>query len=310
MGRRRRKGLPIHGWLAIDKEAGMTSTKVVELVRRITKAAKAGHGGTLDPFSQGVLPIALGEATKTLAMVLEGDKSYRCWVRFGSETDTGDPTGTVTATGGPPPERQALLDALAAFLGEQEQIPPAFSAIHIDGERAYDRARRGEKVEMPPRQVIFHELTLEEYEDGLAQIAVSCGKGTYMRALARDLGRHLNCPAHLERLLRTKTLGFGLNDCVTLDKLAQGVREERLNEILYPVDRVLDDIPALRLRVDVWHKMVNGQSAWVDATGCEDAQMVRIFTPDGDFGAVGTLSAASKNQTRRLCKPKRLFHLS
>jgi tRNA pseudouridine55 synthase len=310
VGRRRRKGLPINGWLAIHKEVGMTSTRVVEAVRRITRAAKAGHGGTLDPFSEGLLPIALGEATKALAMVLEGDKAYRCWVRFGSETDTGDPTGSVVADGGIPPERPVLEDALQGFLGEQDQVPPAHSAIHIDGERAYERVRRGETVVMPSRRVVVNALDLEEYSDGLAQIVVKCGKGTYMRALARDLGRYLQCPAHLERLLRTDTLGFELNDGVTLDKLTEAVREDRLQELLFPVDRVLDDIPALRLRVDVWHKIVNGQSAWVDAQGCEGADMVRLLTPEGVFGAVGTLSAGSEKDSRRLCKPKRLFHLT
>ncbi|MBF0358722.1 MAG: tRNA pseudouridine(55) synthase TruB [Magnetococcales bacterium] len=310
MGRRMGKGLPINGWLAIHKEVGMTSTRVVEAMRRITKAAKAGHGGTLDPFSEGVLPIALGEATKALALVLEGDKSYCCWVRFGTETDSGDPTGVVTDEGGAVPEKAAILEALKTFLGEQDQTPPSHSAIHIDGERAYERVRRGEVFEMPSRRVIFHELTLEDYSDGLAKITVKCGKGTYMRALARDLGRYLNCPAHLEQLLRTGTLGFGLQDCVSLDSLADAVRDDRLNKLLYPVDRVLDDIPALRLRDDVWHKIVNGQSAWVDALGCEGADMVRLLTPEGIFGAVGTLSPASSKDSRRLCKPKRLFHLS
>ncbi|MBF0455181.1 MAG: tRNA pseudouridine(55) synthase TruB [Magnetococcales bacterium] len=310
MGRRKNRGLPINGWLAIHKEVGMTSTRVVEAVKRITRAAKAGHGGTLDPFSEGILPIALGEATKALALVLEGDKEYRCWVRFGSETDTGDPTGTVVEEGGVLPSQDQIQEALVGFLGEQDQVPPVYSAIHIDGERAYERARRGETVEMPTRRVVFHALVLESYSDGLAQIAVKSGKGTYMRALARDLGRKLQCPAHLEQLLRTNTLSFQLNDGVTLDKLTEAVRENRLEDFLYPVDRVLDDIPALRLRVDVWHKIVNGQSAWVDAVGCEGADMVRLFTPEGLFGAIGSLSAGSEKDNRRLCKPKRLFHLS
>ncbi|MBF0193346.1 MAG: tRNA pseudouridine(55) synthase TruB [Magnetococcales bacterium] len=310
MGRRMRKGLPINGWLAIHKEVGMTSTRVVESVRRITKAAKAGHGGTLDPFSEGLLPIALGEATKALAMVLEGDKAYCCWVRFGWETDSGDPTGTITQEGGTPPSREALLTALMAFLGEQDQVPPAHSAIHINGERAYEKARRGEVVDMPTRKVVFKELTLDDYTDGLAKISVKCGKGTYMRALARDLGRHLDCPAHLEQLLRTSTLGFELKDGVSLDGLADAVRDNRMNDFLFPVDRVLDDIPALRLRVEVWHKIVNGQSVWIDAEGCEGTDTVRLLTPEGIFGAVGTLSPASTKDSRRLCKPKRLFHLS
>lgn len=310
MGRRRHKGQPIHGWLAIHKKEGDTSTRVVEAVRRITRAAKAGHGGTLDPFSEGLLPVALGEATKTLSLVLEGDKAYRCWVKFGQETDTGDLTGQVVDEGENLPETARLQEALSHFLGEQDQIPPVYSAIHVDGQRAYERARRGETVEMPVRRVVIHDLQLESFSEGVAQIAVRSGKGTYMRALARDLGRHLGCPAHLIRLLRTETLGFQLNDGVSLDTLTEAVREGRLESVLYPVDRVLDDIPVLRLRVDVWHKVADGQAVWVDAQGCEGADHVRLYTPEGLLGAVGTLSAPSAKDSRRLCRPKRLFHLA
>ena len=308
MGRGRNKGRPLHGWLAIHKEAGITSTGVVEAVRRITRAAKAGHGGTLDPFSEGLLPIAMGEATKTLAMVLDGDKQYRCWIRFGSETDTGDPTGQVTERTDRAPEPEALAAALAGFVGEREQIPPAYSAIHINGVRAYELARQGETVVIPPRMVTFHELTLENFSDGLAQVVVRCGKGTYMRALARDLGRQLGCLAHLERLLRMETLGFTLEHGITLDQLRAAVDEHRLNDVLLPVDRVLDDIPALRLRPEAWHKIQNGQAVWLEAESCE-AGLVRLYTPDNRFGAIGELSAASTANNRRLCSAKKLFHI-
>ena len=309
MGRgRRNKGKPLHGWLAIHKEAGITSTGVVEAVRRITRAAKAGHGGTLDPFSEGLLPIALGEATKTLAMVLEGDKKYRCWVRFGSETDTGDPTGQVTERSEQLPDLENLRTTLSRFVGSQEQVPPAFSAIHINGVRAYELARRGEKVEIPPRTVTIHELILENFSNGLAQIVVRCGKGTYMRSLARDLGRALGTVAHLEKLLRMETLGFRLEHGVTLEKLNEAVVGHRLHDVLLPVDRVLDDIPVLRLHLEAWHKIKNGQAVWVDAEGFE-AGLVRLYSPENRFAATAELSMAATANKRRLCSPKKLFHI-
>lgn len=305
----KRRGKSIHGWLAIHKDRGMASTRVVERVRVITQAAKAGHGGTLDPFSEGLLPIALGEATKTLVHVLEGEKSYRCWVRFGAETDTCDPTGQVIREGGNIPDAAAVAAALELFRGEIDQVPPNYSAIHIDGERAYEKARRGESFELESRKIMIHDIQLESMEGVVATIKVRSGKGAYMRALARDLGRHLDCPAHLERLLRTRTLGFSLEEGITLEQLDGMVREDRLKEALFPMDRVLDDIPALRLRVDVWHKIKNGQAVWLDAQGYESGT-VRLIDPEGRFGALGELAGGSADDIQRLCKLKRLFHLS
>ncbi|MBF0107661.1 MAG: tRNA pseudouridine(55) synthase TruB [Magnetococcales bacterium] len=302
-----RRGKAIHGWLAILKERGMTSTRVVERVRRITQAAKAGHGGTLDPFSEGLLPVALGEATKTLVHVLEGEKSYRCWVAFGRETDTCDPTGRVVREGGGVPEPAAVVQALGRFLGEIDQVPPLFSAIHVDGERAYEKARRGEVFELEPRKIVIHDIRLEGMEGAIACIAVRSGKGAYMRALARDLGNVLGCPAHLDRLLRTRTLGFSLEEGVPLERLEALVAEGRFKEVLYPMDRVLDDIPALRLRVDAWHKVKNGQAVWLDAEGC-DTGTVRLLDPEGRFAAIGELAGGTGADHRRLCKLRRLFH--
>ncbi|MBF0341265.1 MAG: tRNA pseudouridine(55) synthase TruB [Magnetococcales bacterium] len=298
-----------HGWLAIHKEAGYTSTRVVERVKRILRAGRAGHGGTLDPFSEGVLPIALGEATKTLSQVLDGDKAYRCWVRLGAETDTGDPTGQLTPGNNDFPDRETLLKALAAYHGEQDQIPPIYSAIHINGERAYDLARRGEIVEMPARRVVFHQVELVEYHEGLVTLDVRCGKGTYMRALARDLGRDLGCLAYLERLLRTRTLGFSLAECVTLETLTRTVEEGRLQEVLLPVDRALDDIPALRLRLEAWSRVMSGQAAWIEADGVEPGP-VRLLSPEGRFGATGVLGTGLDASGRRPCSPKRLFNMT
>ncbi|WP_130473061.1 tRNA pseudouridine(55) synthase TruB [Candidatus Magnetaquicoccus inordinatus] len=249
MSRGRRTGRDINGWLVILKPAGISSAHAVAIVKRLTQAAKVGHGGTLDPFSEGLLPMALGRATKQLAHILEGNKGYRCWIRFGIETDSGDPTGVVVAENGIIPERALLEQALQAFLGPQEQVPPAHSAVHVNGVRAYELARRGETVELPPRQVVIHQLLLESYEEGVAQVLVRCSKGTYMRSLARDLGRHCGTVAHLQRLLRTETLGFSLEQGITLDQLAQVVSQEGLATVLLPMDRVLDDIPVSRPQV-------------------------------------------------------------
>ncbi|MBF0125713.1 MAG: tRNA pseudouridine(55) synthase TruB [Magnetococcales bacterium] len=308
-GQRRRGATVIHGWLAIHKEAGLTSTRVVEQVRHITKAAKAGHGGTLDPFSEGVLPVAMGEATKTLSLVLEGDKAYRCWIRFGAESDTGDPTGILTPGTAPLPDRERLQTVLSAYLGERDQVPPIYSAIHVDGERAYERARRGEIVILEPRRVVFHQLELLEYHDGVAVVDVRCSKGTYMRSLARDLGRDLGSLAYLERLLRTKALGFELRECVTLEALAQAVAKGDLQEMLMPVDRALDDIPALRLRLEAWNRIMNGQATWIDADSVESGS-VRLLSQEGQFGAIGLIGQGLDAAGRRLCTPKRLFHVA
>ncbi|MBF0427657.1 MAG: tRNA pseudouridine(55) synthase TruB [Magnetococcales bacterium] len=306
--RRRTKSVKLNGWLAVHKEAGMTSTRVVEKVKQITRADKAGHGGTLDPFSEGVLPVALGEATKTLGLVLNGDKAYRCWIRLGAESDTGDPTGIITPGGGGPlPDRETVVAALAAYHGEQEQVPPIYSAIHVNGERAYEIARRGETVVMEPRRVVFHHLELVTFADGLAVVDVRCSKGTYMRSLARDLGRDLGCLAYLERLLRTRSLGFALAECKTLDVLAETVEAGRLAEVLLPVDRALDDIPALRLRLEAWSQIMNGQAVWMDADGVKPGT-VRLLSPEGVFGAMGSLGQGLDASGRSLCTPKRLFH--
>nr|CRH07742.1 tRNA pseudouridine synthase B (tRNA pseudouridine 55 synthase) (Psi55 synthase) (tRNA-uridine isomerase) (tRNA pseudouridylate synthase) [Candidatus Magnetococcus massalia] len=313
MGRRRRnRGIPINGWLAIYKEPGLTSRQVVERVQRTTQAAKAGHGGTLDPFAEGVLPIALGEATKTTGMVLEGDKGYRCWVSFGRATDTGDPTGEVIAEDGKIPSQAALEEILPQFTGEISQIPPKYSALRVDGERAYKKARRGEEVKIDPRQVTIHQLELVSFEQEIAVLDVKCSKGTYIRTLASDIAEAVGCKAHLIRLLRQHTLGFDADSAVTLESLRSHVEAQKLNEVLHPVDRVLDDIPALRLTPDAWYHLKQGQVVTVEQGQAIQTYQgtVRVQNPAGHFGALGELLAADPDHPNsRLVKPVRLFHL-
>lgn len=301
-----RKGIPWNGWLVLNKDRGPTSFQATDRLRRLLGAAKAGHGGTLDPFAEGVLPIALGEATKTIAMVLDGEKQYDNWIRFGTETDSGDLTGQVVAATGCCPDPVALVQALEHFRGWITQVPPALSAIKIQGRRSYDLARQGIPVSVPPRQVMIHDIRLVSYADGLAQVMVRCGKGTYMRALARDLGRMLGCGAHLERLVRTETLGFRLEQATTLAAAAELFASGQIREIILPVDRVLDDIPALRVNEAAWRRLCNGLSVKIRGEDTP-AGMVRLIAPSGVCIGIGSLEPAMDGDGWRLCHPQRRF---
>src|SRR4051794_8806064 len=194
----------VHGWIVLDKPVGMTSTHAVSVLKRLYQAKRAGHAGTLDPLASGCLPIALGEATKTVPFVMDGRKTYRFTVRWGEERDTDDAEGRVTATSDARPSAADIDALIPRFTGTIEQVPPRFSAIKIDGERAYDLARDGEVVELAPRPVEIHRLDLVEVPDAdHAVLAAECGKGTYVRAIARDMGRMLGCHGHVVALRRT-----------------------------------------------------------------------------------------------------------
>jgi len=257
----KRKGVPIHGWVIIDKPEGMTSTQVVGKVRRLTNAAKVGHGGTLDPMATGLLPIALGEATKTVAYAMDGAKSYRFTVKWGAETDSADAEGEVTETTEARPTEEAIRAALPQFIGEIEQTPPIFSAVKIDGKRAYDLARKGEKVEVKSRRVRIDRLELiEVIDEDHAVFEVDCGKGTYVRSLGRDLARALGSLGHLSQLRRTKVASFTLELAISLDKLGVLTDSAPAETWLKPVATVLDDIPALALTSEEARAMRQGQA--------------------------------------------------
>ena len=203
-GARKREKQDVHGWVIVDKPVGMTSTQAVGMVKRLFCARRAGHAGTLDPLASGCLPIALGEATKTVPFVMEGNKSYRFTVRWGEERDTDDAEGRVIETSAARPDAAAISALLPRFVGTIAQVPPRFSAVKIEGERAYDLARDGEVVELDARPVEIHRLELLETPDAdHAVLAAECGKGTYVRALARDIGRALGCFGHVAALRRT-----------------------------------------------------------------------------------------------------------
>ncbi|WP_288905073.1 tRNA pseudouridine(55) synthase TruB [uncultured Sneathiella sp.] len=243
---RKRRGLPIHGWLNIDKDAGLSSAQVVGRVKRITNAAKAGHAGTLDPFATGILPIALGEATKTVSYITDDSKDYRFTVRWGEKRNTDDIEGAIESTSNGRPTRDEILAILPAFTGTVRQRPPAFSAIKINGERAYKLARAGEDLDMPEREVHIQTLELKEIVDSdHAIFEVTCGKGTYIRSLARDIAVKLETVAHLSALRRIRVGPFLEKDAISLDKLAKLWQCPAEFVDLLPLTTALDDIPAL-----------------------------------------------------------------
>jgi len=284
---RRKKGQPVHGWMIIDKPKGMSSSQVVGKVRWLLDAQKAGHGGTLDPLATGILPIALGEATKTMSFVMDGAKTYRCWVRFGSSTTTDDAEGEVVDTSDVRPTAEDIQAVLSEFEGEITQIPPVYSAIKIDGKRAYKRARANEDVEMPSRVVQIDSVTLiEMLEPDLAVIDVDCGKGTYIRALARDLAVRLGTFGHVHDLRRTKVGPFGENVAISLDSLETLGHSARL-EVVLPIMTALDDIPALALSEVEAGKMRQGMSA--------PAVTVLKRTPDVSVAFGQTVMAMDKD---------------
>ncbi len=244
----KRKGIPLNGWLALDKPAGMTSTQALGAARRILGAAKAGHGGTLDPLATGILPLAFGEATKTVAYVMDAAKRYRFTIKWGEQTSTDDREGQVIATSPVRPSPEHIKAALPSFVGRIMQTPPAYSAIKVDGERAYDLARAGEVVELAAREVEINEFTLIQLDDSdHATFEVACGKGTYVRSLARDLAVKLGTVGHLTALRRLKVGRFTEENAISLDSLTQKVQNTPAAQLLLPIETALDDIPALSL---------------------------------------------------------------
>ncbi len=245
---RRRRGKPVHGWVIVDKPAGPTSTQIVGAVRRIFDAQKAGHGGTLDPLATGLLPVALGEATKTVSYVMEGGKSYRFTLRWGQATSTDDAEGEVIEESTNRPSEAQIRNLLPQFVGEIEQVPPRFSAIKVDGKRAYDLARPEHSFELASRVIRIDALELVSLDSpDHATFEASCGKGAYMRSLARDIGRALGSPAHVVDLRRTAVGPFTGADAISLASLEALGHSAAASGHLLPVEAALDDIPALDL---------------------------------------------------------------
>ncbi len=261
---RKRKGRDISGWLIVDKPAGLTSTAVVNKVRWALDAKKAGHAGTLDPDATGVLAVALGEATKTVPYVTDALKAYHFTVRFGQATNTDDAEGEVTQTSDLRPSDAEIKEALHGFVGEIMQVPPQFSAVKIDGERAYKRARDGEDMEIAPRPLWVEELLLTDRPDmDHAVLEMTCGKGGYVRSIARDLGRALGCYAHVRSLRRVWSGPFEVADGLTLDQIDAMARTPDLDSYLLPLETGLTDLPELRCTAQGAARLRNGNPGLV-----------------------------------------------
>ena len=237
----------VNGWVILDKPVDITSTRALGRVRRAFDAAKAGHAGTLDPLASGILPIALGEATKTIPFVMDASKDYEFALKWGAETETDDCEGEVTATSPERPDRAAVEAALPGLTGGIMQVPPAYSAIKTDGRRAYDRARKNEEVVLKPRPVEIHSLELLGNDENQARFRATTGKGAYIRSLARDIGRVLGSAAHVVELRRLRVGPFSLDKSISLDFFDRIGDGADAFEALHPVLTALDDIPALAI---------------------------------------------------------------
>jgi tRNA pseudouridine55 synthase len=311
VGRRNREST-VHGWLILDKPVGLTSTQAVSRLKRLFDTRKAGHAGTLDPLASGCLPVAFGEATKTVPFVVDGLKIYRFAVKWGIETDTDDSEGKTIETSDVRPTDAQIDAILPRFTGLIEQVPPKFSAIKIAGERAYDLAREGEVVDLKARQVEI--LSLERTgpgRDGETEFECECGKGTYVRALARDMGRMLGTRGHIVALRRLAVGPFGEEDMIPLDKLqevcdrAPGPDDpcgDSLADYLRPVETALDDIPALAISGSDATRLRNGQAVLLRG---RDAPVLSGLVYATTQGKLVALVEADRGELH----PKRVFNL-
>ncbi len=281
----------IHGILNIYKEKGYTSHDVVAKLRGILRQKKIGHTGTLDPEAEGVLPVCLGNATRVSEFLTDKQKSYRAVLCLGRTTDTQDATGNTLREDAASCTEEEIKDAMASFLGEQEQIPPMYSALKVDGRRLYDLARQGMEVERKPRKVCFYEIRFEGMELPYVTFSVTCSKGTYIRTLCHDLGEKLGCGGCMEALVRTRSGEFALENSHTLQEVQDACREGRLEELLYPTDFVFSGFPKRSVNESGQKLLKNGNPLPAQAVleadqKPRDGQEYRIYDPDGRFTAV------------------------
>lgn len=301
---RKKKGRPISGWVVLDKPVGIGSTQCVGKIKWLYQAAKAGHAGTLDPLASGMLPLALGEATRTVPYIMDGEKTYRFTVTWGKETNTDDLEGEVIETSDKRPERPEILDLLPNYIGKIEQVPPSFSAIKIDGERAYKRARDGEVVEIEPRTVDIHSLVLVAFDDDTAIFDTRCGKGTYVRALARDMGRDLGCYGHVSELRRTSVGPFEEDDMVTLQRLTELEGDlDSLDDELFTTGTALDELIEVPVTGQQVHRLRLGNSIVLRGRDAIAHADEAIATSGEELIAIGEID-------RGQFKPKRVFQHS
>lgn len=297
----------IHGWIALDKPEGLGSTQALAKVKRLFNAAKAGHGGTLDPLASGLLPIALGEATKTVSWAMDGRKTYRVLVRWGEARTTDDREGEVCGQSGHRPSESDIAAILGRFEGEILQTPPKFSAIKVGGERAYDLARAGEEVELQARTVHVEKIALLDRPDpDHAEFSVTCGKGTYIRSLARDMAEALGTLGHVARLRRTQVGALAESDMISLEKLTElshkAPGDNAMEGVLRPLETVLDGIPALAVKDAEAQRLRQGQPVLLRGASAPIAQ-------DAVLVMWGLRPLGICSIEKGSLKPKRLFNL-
>jgi tRNA pseudouridine55 synthase len=305
----RRQKHDVHGWIVLDKAVGMTSTQAVGAIKRLFSCKRAGHAGTLDPLASGCLPIALGEATKTVPFVMDGRKVYSFTVQWGQERDTDDAHGRVVAVSDARPDRATIEALLPQYTGAIAQVPPQYSAIKIDGERAYDLARDGETVDLQARPVEIYSLELVNQPDAAtAEFRAECGKGTYVRSLARDIGRALGCYGHIKQLRREAVGSFSAEDMISLEQLSAmchraAAGEASLADALLPVETALDDIPALAIgRADA-ARLQRGQAVLLRGRDAPIFRGTVYVTVSGQLVALAEVD-------RGEIVPKRVFNLA
>lgn len=307
---RRKKGQAVSGWINLDKPYDLTSTHAVSRVRRLFDAQKAGHAGTLDPLATGILPIALGEATKTVPFLVDADKSYRFTIEWGRTTATFDREGETLAESDVRPSPDAVAAVLPRFIGEIDQVPPAYSAIKVDGERAYDLARAGETVELAARKIVIFDARLVDAPDAdHAVLEIDCGKGTYVRALVRDIAETLGACGHVSQLRRTRVGGFSEENATPLEYLEDLGHKARQSEALLPVETALDDIPVLAVTDEDAFRLKQGRSIVLVPRQVETVK-ARLKPGSRTVSAMagGTMVALCEMRAGRL-EPSRVFNL-
>jgi tRNA pseudouridine55 synthase len=298
MSQRKSNRAVVDGWVVLDKPVGLTSTQAVSRLKRIYNAQKAGHAGTLDPLASGILPVAFGEATKTVPFVQDGEKAYRFTVRWGVETNSDDSDGEITRTSEKRPERAEIESLLPQFVGNIMQTPPQFSAIKIAGERAYDLAREGTQVELKARAVTIHSLTIEAFSAEETVFYMECGKGAYVRAIARDLGRLMGCFGHVVALRRTRVGPFLEEDSFTLEEIeAQGMAADAL----LSVEAGLSELPCVVVDRDTAARLRRGGSVILRGRDAPHGGVV--------YAACGGAPVAFGEVVEGALVPSRVFNL-
>ena len=288
----------VDGWLLIDKPAGITSNAVVNKVKWAFSAKKAGHAGTLDPEATGLLAIALGEATKTIPYVTSGMKAYTFIVRLGQATNTDDIEGQVIASSDLRPSNEEIISALLPFIGDIKQIPPQFSAVKVDGQRAYKLARGGEELDLASRNLFVESLKfLKRIDPDYVELELICGKGGYVRSIARDLGEALGCYAHVKILRRTWSCSLNVKDAINFETLEKLAKSPILDDFLHPIELGLADLPELKCRPEEVVKLRNGNPAMVSASNLDYGEEAWVSC-NGEPLAIGVYKAGEIHPSR------------